>query len=72
MSGRLAQLNKLESELFKEYIEIRDEEEPDTIQTPNGEFNNLDWVESEVDAVSEERDRIEYTSTLDGGTIDVN
>lgn len=71
MSERLARLNELENEVFTEYIAIRDGDEPEKIKTEQGEFDNLGWIESEVDYISDEKDRIEETTTLGGRTIDI-
>lgn len=71
MNGRLSQLNDLENKVFKEYIGIKDGEEPEKIRTPEGEFDNLDWIESEADFVAAEKERVELTTSLDGGTVGI-
>ena len=71
MSDRLEKINELESEIFKEYIKIRQGRKPENIITKNGEFNNMLWIECEVDEVQDERERIESTTRIDGGTVDI-
>ena len=72
MSNRLSDINDLENKIFEEYIDVIEGREPEKIKTENGIFDNRRWLEAEAGQICKERERIQESMKINGGTADID
>ena len=66
MRTQLAKYHNREYELTETIIKIHNNDEPDTIRTPNGDFDNEAWLDAELDEIQSQRKELQKTITPEG------